>query len=158
MLLENLAISSAMVVLTILIHFFGLAGLLMVIRAVTTRVKGPGTVLHGVATILVVVFGLVGLHTIEIWLYAMLYLSLGEFQSIEDALYFSTTTFSTVGFGDVTLSARHRLIGAIEGAQGFLLIGWSTAFMVTVTARMGLLEAQMERMDRRKRRQTNEAP
>lgn len=158
MLAENLAISTAMVVLTILIHFFGLAVLLLGVREVSGRARDTGTVLFGAAAIVMVVVGLVGLHTVEIWSYAAVYMLLGEFSSLEDALYFSTSTFSTVGYGDLTLSERHRLVGAIEGAVGFLMIGWSTAFLVTVTARMGLLEAQIERMDRRKRSQSKEAP
>jgi len=157
MLLQNLSISSAMVVLTILVHFFGLAVLLMAIRGVSRRKKAPSSLFSDAATILVAVFGLVGLHTIEIWLYAALYMALGEFSGLGEALYFSTSTFSTVGYGDVILSDRHRLIGAIEGAVGFLLIGWSTAFLVTVTAQMGLLEAQLERMDRLRRRKKDEA-
>ena len=100
MLLENLAISTGMVVLTILIHFFGLAALLLVIRAVAPRVGNPTTFVYGAATILLVVFGVVGLHSVEIWAYAALYMALGEFGSLEDALYYSASTFSTVGYGD----------------------------------------------------------
>jgi hypothetical protein len=101
--------------------------------------------------IVLTVFGLFGLHTIEIWLYAALYSGLGEFKNFESALYFSTTTFVTIGFGDVVLSPRWRLISAIEGANGLILIGWSTAFLITVTTRLRLLEhAWLDRTERKK--------
>ena len=47
-------------------------------------------------------------------------------------------------FGDVVLGPDWRLFSAIESANGFLLIGWSTAFLVAVTARLRIVEAEME--------------
>jgi hypothetical protein len=156
MLIENLAISAGMGAALILIHFFGLAGLLALLRPVAARDLHSRSFIHGGATILGVIFGLVGLHTVEIWLYAFLFLGLGEFGTLEAAVYYSTTSFSTLGYGDLTLSEGRRLLGAIEGAQGFLLIGWSTAFLVAVIGRMGLLEAQMERFNRNRPPRENE--
>jgi hypothetical protein len=45
-----------------------------------------------------------------------------------------------VGYGDLTLSSAWRLLGAIEAANGLILIAWSTAFLMGVTARLRLLE------------------
>ena len=53
------------------------------------------------------------------------------------AVYFSTTTYATIGFSDAGLSASWRLVAAIEGINGILLLGWSTAFFVGVVARLG---------------------
>ena len=38
------------------------------------------------------------------------------------------------------LDHKWRLLGAIEGANGLLLFGWSTAFLFSVTSRMRILE------------------
>jgi len=46
----------------------------------------------------------------------------------ESALYFATTSFTTLGYGDVVLDRHWRLFGAIEGANGLLLFGSSPAF------------------------------
>lgn len=148
MLLQNLAISSAMVVGTVGLHFFGLAALIAILRAEFATRWREGSAFERGATILFTVFGLVLLHSAEIWSYAILFMGLGQFTDLETALYFSTATFSTVGYGDVLIDHQHRLIAAIEGANGFILIGWSTAFLVSVTAKMGLLEAQLERAGR----------
>jgi hypothetical protein len=75
-----------------------------------------------------------------VWLYAVLFRALGEFATFEQALYFSTVSFSTLGYGDLTLSAPWRVLGAIEGVNGLVLIAWSTAFLMSVTARLRLLE------------------
>ena len=147
MLLHNLWISTAMVGGTVFLHFVGLAALIAVLNTNLPRRMRAGTGIQKGLTILFTVYGLVIMHTLEIWAYACLYLGLGEFPDLEAALYFSTTSFSTLGYGDITLSHAHRLVGAIEGANGFLLIGWSTAFLVSVTNRMGLLEARLKHSD-----------
>ena len=90
--------------------------------------------------ILVVVLGIFLLHSIEIWLYAALYLGLGEMGNLEEALYFSTSAFTTIGFGDVVMTPRWRVVSVIEGANGWILFAWSTAFLLAVTARLRLLE------------------
>jgi hypothetical protein len=144
MLLENLAIASGMVVGTVSLHFFGLACLIAILRAEFATRWREGTAFQRGATILFTVFGLVLLHSTEIWIYAALFMSLKLFNDLEIALYFSTTSFTTLGYGDIVVDHSRRLISAIEGANGFLLIGWSTAFLVSVTAKMGLLEAQLE--------------
>jgi hypothetical protein len=82
----------------------------------------------------------VAVHTVEVWLYAVGYLAVGALHDLESALYFSTTSFTTLGYGDIVLNQKWRLVGAIEGANGLLLFGWSTAFLVSVTGRLRLLE------------------
>ena len=65
---------------------------------------------------------------LEIWAWATLYLVLGAFGSLEQALYFSTVTFTTLGYGDITLD-DWRLLSSFEAANGLLMFGWSTALV-----------------------------
>jgi hypothetical protein len=62
---------------------------------------------------------------------------LGVVGSLEEALYFSTVTFSTIGYGDIVPPLRWRLLCALEGINGFLLIGWSTAYLIAASTRHG---------------------
>jgi hypothetical protein len=135
MLFAALLVASLMVVLTVAIHFFGVTVLLRLLRRRTSpHAADP---LHRQAVLaLIVVLGLIALHGLEVWAYAALYLVLGEFRTLEEALYFSAVSFSTAGFGDVVMTSRWRVISAVESINGFVLIGWSTAMLVTVTARM----------------------
>lgn len=134
LLFANLALSTAMVIFTIIVHFAGIAFLLAFVPRRLQSTRGHfSRALRQMGAVLFVVLSLFFLHTIEIWAYAILYLGLGEFSALEPALYFSTSTFTTVGFGDVVASHKWRMIAAIESANGFLLIGWSTAIFVTVT-------------------------
>ena len=136
----NLALATLMVGLTVIIHFVGLLGLMWVLRARGHRFRAHESAIGQGAAIVFVVLGLVAILTIEIWLYGVVYLSLGALPDFESALYFSTTSFTTIGYGDVVLDKSWRLFGAVEGANGLLLFGWSTAFLIAVTARMRILE------------------
>jgi len=139
-LVDGLAFATLMVGATVLVHFWGLIGLTALMGKGGAKLRLHEGRARQAVLIVLTVFGLFGLHTIEIWLYAALYSALGEFKNFEEALYFSTTTFVTIGYGDVVLSPRWRLVAAIEGANGLILIGWSTAFLITVTTRLRLLE------------------
>lgn len=138
--IANLVLAMLMVGLTVTLHFVGLLGLLWVLRNRGHRFQAHASWLGQGAAILFVMLGLVAVLTAEIWLYAMAYLAVGALGDFEAALYFSTASFTTLGYGDVVLDHRWRLLGAIEGANGLLLFGWSTAFLISVTGRMRALE------------------
>jgi len=136
-------IASLMVAMTVVIHLAGLGFLVALMRGHHRRFgQGPARLPQLVA-ILGAAFGLFALHTVEIWAYAFLYVHLAALPNFDDALYFSTTTYTTVGYGDVVLAPAWRLIGAIESANGIILLGWSTAFFVSVINRIRLFEHEI---------------
>ncbi|MEZ5956452.1 MAG: ion channel [Hyphomonadaceae bacterium] len=136
----NLSAATLMVALTTLIHFFGFLILTRLMSGAHTRLRSHESAWRQAGLILLVVFGIFALHTVQIWCYAVLYRLLGEFSTFEQALYFSTVSFSTLGLGDFTLSVNWRVLGAIEAMNGLVLIAWSTAFLMSVTTRLRLLE------------------
>ena len=138
--IANFSLATIMVGLTVTIHFSGLLFLLWILRGSGHRFRAHESAAGQGAAILFVVLGLVGIHTVEVWLYAIAYIVVGALDNFEAALYFSTTSFTTIGYGDVVLDHKWRLVGAIEGANGLLLFGWSTAFLISVTGRMRVLE------------------
>lgn len=139
-LLKNLLLATGMVGMTVLIHFWGLILLLRIMGHTGPRLRADRSHTGQAALVLIVVFGIFGLHTLEIWLYAVLYLALGALPTLEPALYFSTVTFVALGYGDVVLPTTWRLLSAIEAANGVILLAWSTAFLLSVTGRLRLLE------------------
>ncbi|MES2817448.1 MAG: potassium channel family protein [Pseudomonadota bacterium] len=68
-------------------------------------------------------------NCLQMALWAGLFMLLGEFDQFVDALYFSGVTFATLGYGDLVLSERWRLLSALEAANGILMFGVSTAVM-----------------------------
>lgn len=148
MLAAPLAVAAAMVVLTVAVHLAGLTGLIGAMRWREDRVHGADGAWRQMMLIMMVVLALFALHAFQIWLYAMVYWgALSAFATFEEALYYSTVTFTTVGYGDVVLEGRWRMVGAVESANGFLLLGWSTAFLIQVVARLRVVEFKW--LDRR---------
>lgn len=87
-----------------------------------------------VVIMIVVVLGLFMTHTIEAWIWAFFFWLVGETASLGEAVYFSTVTFTTLGYGDVILSKDWRITSSLQAVSGILLFGWSTAFLVNVRA------------------------
>lgn len=145
-LMTPLAVATAVITLTVVIHMLGLTALMATMQSRSRHIKPTQSLLRQGAFVVLVVMGLVLIHGIEIWLYAFVYLLLGAVGTVEEALYFSATTFTTLGYGDVILESRWRLVAALEGVNGFLLLGWSTAFLVSVISR--LRSAELEWIDR----------
>jgi hypothetical protein len=73
---------------------------------------------------------------LEVLLWALLYRGLGLMPSLEASLYFSGITFTTVGYGDMTLPDCWRLLSVGEAVNGVLMAGWSTAQLITVVQHM----------------------
>ena len=67
---------------------------------------------------------------IDIWIWAVFYNASGALADFEEALYFSTVTFTTLGYGDVLPSEEWRLLASFEAANGLMIFGWATAFVV----------------------------
>jgi len=72
------------------------------------------------------------LHVIETSMWAVFYYKKGLFSDFETSLYFSLGSYTTIGYGDVLLPQRWRLLAGIEGIAGVLLCGVSTAFIFAV--------------------------
>lgn len=138
-LLANLGLASVMVTLTVMISYWGFLGLSRLIGRSHAHIRPHEGRGRGAVMIVLVVFGIFALHTVQIWLYALLYVFLGELGTFEEALYFSTITFASVGYGDIVLSPKWRVLSGIEAANGVILFAWSTAFLLATTARLKLL-------------------
>lgn len=67
----------------------------------------------------------------QISLWALLFMSLDEFEVFATALYHSAVNFGSLGYGDIVMSEKHRLLGALEAINGVLMIGISTAALST---------------------------
>ena len=142
-----LVLSAGLVLATVIVQIAGLAVLIWILRRRARRLAGLTYVLQQLGVILAVVMGLFVVHAVQIWLYALVYLAVGAFETFETALYFSTSSFTTVGYGEIFMAPPWRIVSAIQSANGFLLLGWSTIFLISVLAR--LLSVEMDWLDAR---------
>ena len=141
----QLGVATVLVAATVMVHLAGLAVLIAVLRRHRRAAGRLRAALFNAGAILMAALGLFALHAGEIWIWASFYWWHAVFADFEQALYFSTSTFVTIGYGDLVLGPNMRILGAIEGANGIILIGWSTAFFFSVVDRMRLLERDLER-------------
>jgi Ion channel len=99
----------------------------------------PGWKLARHPRILIMIFCVLGVHIAEIWLFGIaLYLVVqvpdmgqiagGETFRLLDAVYVSSTTFSTLGYGDLVPHGPVRFLLATESLLGLVLITWSASF------------------------------
>ena len=133
----NLVLGSLVISLTVLIHTLGL---ILISRLMGSLIAWFRLHRHNTGKTIAMISTVASLfmvHTVEIWTWAVVFVSTGAIGEFDTALYFSTVTFSTLGYGDVTLGADWRLLGALEGISGLILIGWSTAYLVAASTRYG---------------------
>lgn len=142
--LIQFAIGSALILTTTIIH-----GLMMLVGTSTLRrhylrENAPASSINDTLVVAAFVLWLFVATIAEVWLWAGVYRYLGVFAALEEALYFSTVTFSTLGYGDVVLDKSWRLLGSFEAANGLFLFGWSTALVFTVVQRLHILRTSKQ--------------
>jgi hypothetical protein len=99
--------------------------------------RAVGTTLwrNGLATLMLILILLAG-HMAQMAVWAMAFVATGEFREFAVAFYHSAVNYTTLGYGDIVMSPRWRLLGPQEAASGTLAFGWSTAVIVTVVVRL----------------------
>lgn len=123
--------TAAAVALVVLVHYEGL-NLLSQRLGRRPESQRRRRVMYGI-------FGALMLHVLEIWIFGvtvagLLLLpntgSISGSPSIEllDAVYFSATTYATLGMGDLAPVGPIRFLSGTEALAGFMLIAWSASF------------------------------
>jgi hypothetical protein len=137
--IADLALGTAVISATVLIHTVGLIGVTRLMTSLRRWFRLHRHEAGRTVAMVVTMLALFVVHSVEVWLWAFAYLALGTLQDVESAVYFSLTTFATIGYGDVVLHDRWRLFAALEGISGLILIGWTTAYLVAASTRHGPL-------------------
>lgn len=90
----------------------------------------------------VMIVVLIATHVVEICLFATVYWlaldhhALGSMVGVVtmnwfDCAYFSASTYTTVGYGDLVLTGPLRLLAGTESLVGFVMLTWSASFTIT---------------------------
>ena len=138
-----LIIGTFMMGVTVAIHAVGSARWLAYMGTWKTRRhhnSGSGILFNA---IVLTALALLLLHLVEMVLWAVLYFSMQEWTGLTDmseAIYFSVITFTTVGYGDITLNESSRLLSGMEGMVGITVFGLTTATLFAVIQRIWRLE------------------
>ena len=128
----RLIVACSVMALCVTIHAAGLAFALRWLH----DPAGAHPVLSNLRLFIRVAAWIVVLHLLEILAWAALYVGNGALPDMTTAVYFSSVTYTTTGYGDVVLPARWRLDGGVEALTGILMCGWSAGFFVAVVNRL----------------------
>jgi hypothetical protein len=99
------------------------------------RAVGTSVWRNGVATVIFIMILWMG-HLAQMTVWAAVFVMVGEFETFAPAFYHSAVNYTTLGYGDIVMSPRWRLLGPQEAACGSLAFGWSTAAIVTIVMRL----------------------
>lgn len=121
--LFQIMLGSLLMVVTIAISGFCLWWLESLLRRHSRWLKRPP---HNRKFVLLLCGGagwVMGLVTVGVWLWALLFHLLGLFPSLEACVYFALVSFTTLGYGDLLLPDDWRLLGGMTAANGFITFG-----------------------------------
>lgn len=71
-------------------------------------------------------------NTLFVWMWAVLFHLLGVFPTLEEAVYFSMVSFTTVGYGDVVVAQGWRILSGFVSVNGLLAFGVFTAVLIEI--------------------------
>ena len=129
--LSEIAVGLIMVVLTTIIHaLFMVSGNHVAewhrAHRRTRRTLPKAVLVSGLTAwqfVAVVIEGLM-------WAFVYLYIpSIEQLPDLQTALYFSMTTFTTLGYGDILLEGGWRVLASFQAANGVIIFGWTTALI-----------------------------
>jgi hypothetical protein len=105
------------------------------VRAFHNGLAGGGYWRHA-AVVAAVTFIAAAGHLAQMALWAAAFLGCGEFGDFGTAFYHSAVNYTSLGYGDIILSERWRLLGPLEAMTGMLLFGLSAATVFAVMSRL----------------------
>ena len=128
----TLLVAAVLVAITVALHAVGLA---VVLASLVRSHAAPPTAAWPIIWLLVrLTWVLILIHIAEISVWALFYRWWRCMPDAESAFYFSGVTYTTLGYGDLVLPPRWRLLGPVEGLTGILMCGLSAGlFFATVT-------------------------
>jgi len=88
---------------------------------------------------------IMGVVTVDVWVWAAAFDLLGVFPSLEPSVYFALVSFTTLGYGDVILPEQWRLLGGMAGANGFMIFGFLIAMLVEALRHVRLSQIERRR-------------
>lgn len=135
MLRRQMIAGTIMVVVTVLFHVACISWLVEVLEWVD-QALGFSDRINTFLVFGLAVFGIIAIHSVEAWFWAFVYKSVGQFDDIATALYFSVVTTTTLGYGDYVLSERWRVLASFQAIGGLILFGASTAFLFEIIRRV----------------------
>jgi len=145
--LTQTLLGSLLMLVTVFIHSIGTSvALRWIIFKHRSRTQRTSVVQRSlIVGIVVLIMFIATLFESSIW--ALTYYLVDAISKVEEALYFSTVTYTTLGYGDVILQDEWRLLSAFEAANGVIIFGWTTAVIIVAMNDVSRRLAELRSLD-----------
>lgn len=132
---RNITIGAVLILLTTAVHAGGMSLSLRSVRSHATieRSRLHLTRVFKVGMVILIMY-LVAIIEVLIW--GAAYLTFDAIEGLENAIYLSAVTFTTLGYGDVVLEGNKRILSSLEAINGIIMFGWSTAIVIAAVQRV----------------------
>lgn len=116
------------------------------VRQTTGRPAHSGF-LAGIRPLLVAMLLMTVGNFLQIALWGLLFLQLGEFGELYEAIYHSAVNFTSLGYGDVVMSKERKLLGPLEALNGVLMLGMTAAALMAILQHLIKTQAKANQPD-----------
>lgn len=134
--IEQILIGSGLIVATVIVESVFIAVAVKGLNTYGSLVENLGTVMRTASVLSILTLWLLAGISLSLWMWAILFLGLGEFDSLTNALYFACVSATTLGYGDSLLSENWKLLSGFIAANGLVLFSLNTAFLFEVLRRI----------------------
>ena len=106
----------------------------------SSDVPVPHRFVAGIRPLLIIMLVMMFGNFVQIAVWGILFVWLGEFDELYEAIYHSAVNYASLGYGDIVMSKAWKLLGPLEAVNGVLMLGMSAAALMAILQQ--LIKAQ----------------
>ena len=98
----------------------------------SSNVATPHNFIVDIRPLLVSMMAMTAGNFVQITLWGILFVLLGESKELYEAVYHSAVNFSSLGYGDFVMSKNRKLLGPLEAVNGVIMLGMTSAALMAI--------------------------
>jgi hypothetical protein len=147
MIIRNLMIGLPVILVCMVLQVaFAFWGVRYFVRQ-TSRATAASGSFYGLRPLLVVMLVMMLGTILQIAAWGILFVVLGEFDELYEAVYHSAVNFASLGYGDIVMSKDWKLLGPLEACCGVLMLGMTAAALMAIMQQMIKAQGEVMRRD-----------
>jgi hypothetical protein len=108
----------------------------------SSSASAPHKFIASIRPLVVCMLAMLAGNFIQITFWGILFLWLGEFKELYEAIYHSAVNFASLGYGDIVMSKNRKLLGPLEAVNGVIMLGMTSAALMVILQQ--LIRAQRD--------------